>query len=116
VSGSPVGHARVVRTVTRVFDGMSDFGVRPCVDDARGGVLANGRCGRGRCWFVQDNVRQKKTSDSWKSPSLCPPETYLTPLYAARSSIAVPPFFGMWMNNGPLYWSLYGTVDGPRPR
>jgi hypothetical protein len=59
---------------------------------------------------------KKKTSDSWKSPSLCPPETYLTPLYAARSSIAVPPFFGMWMNNGPLYWSLYGTVDGPRPR
>jgi hypothetical protein len=56
-----------------VFDGMSDFGVRPCVDDARGGVLANGRCGRGRCWFVQDNVRQKKNFRFLEEPLLVSP-------------------------------------------
>ena len=37
--------------------------------------------------------------------------TYLTPLYAASSSMEVPPFLGMWMNTGPLYWSAYGAIS-----
>ena len=37
--------------------------------------------------------------------------TYLTPLYAASSSMEVPPFLGMWMNTGPLYWFAYGAIS-----
>ena len=78
--------------------------------DPRGIVqLETCRVGIGGARVKTTRIRRQRGST--RVPSRA--RTHRTPLYAARSSMDVPPFFGMWMNTGPACIAS-GRASAPR--